>query len=763
MVPFFCLLLAACGGGGGGGDGGSGGDNNSDIRYTVSAVAGSGGSISPPGATAIAGETASFTLSPDSDHEIAGAAGCGGTLAGSSYTTGPITADCSVSASFIPTASAWFTVSTSAGAGGNLSPASIKVVEGETTGISVIPDTGFEISTVTGCGGTLTGATYTTGPVTADCTVNASFTPLTGASFTVNAVAGTGGGIVPDSVTAAAGETVGFTLAPDSGYEIAGAAGCGGTLTGVTYTTAPVSAACTVSASFIPIDATSYNVSARVAGTGGSVSPTSIKVVEGESAGFTLTPDSGFEIENASGCGGTLSGSSYLTGPVTADCEVVVGFIAMTSSVFTVSTNAGTGGDITPATLSVADGETASFTLTPDSGHEIESASGCGGTLTGATYTTGPVTADCTVSAGFVALPIVSFTGNPSVLEGEGTANLVFPLSLSAQANGDVSVDYATTDGSAVAGSDYTAASGTLIFATGTNSNRVIVPVLGDTLVEGHETLMLTLSNVSSNAVLGNATAIGTLLNDEATGTLNDTGITICGDYAYGAGSALHQNDLDCAASRSTADIPGTDGDGDPVPAGQDAHIGRDATDNDDADGHAGFSFVKISGTGSVLDASASRWDCVLDRVTGLMWEVKTDDGGLRDVHWTYSWYNSAHFSGYGKSNGGACFDAVNCDSEKYAAQVNANGGICGFSDWRMPTRLELISLLDSGVSDPALGIDATYFPNTTLLNGLTHGLYWSASASSGVDAYYVDPRYLEVETMPKTSPISVRLVRSGS
>ena len=76
---------------------------------------------------------------------------------------------------------------------------------------------------------------------------------------------------------------------------------------------------------------------------------------------------------------------------------------------YTVTATAGPGGSITPASATVAHGATASFTLTPDAGFVIDTVSGCGGTLNGDTFTTGPVTADCDVSAAFaVGLVTVS-------------------------------------------------------------------------------------------------------------------------------------------------------------------------------------------------------------------------------------------------------------------------------------------------------------------------------------------------------------------
>ena len=65
----------------------------------------------------------------------------------------------------------------------------------------------------------------------------------------------------------------------------------------------------------------------------------------------------------------------------------------------------------------------------------------------------------------------------------------------------------------------------------------------------------------------------------------------------------------------------------------QDCSHGRDTTHNDNSDGHAGFSYTKLDSNGKPLpdqtvDYATTPWACVKDNVTGLIWEVKTDDGG---------------------------------------------------------------------------------------------------------------------------------------
>jgi len=69
--------------------------------------------------------------------------------------------------------------------------------------------------------------------------------------------------------------------------------------------------------------------------------------------------------------------------------------------------------------------------------------------------------------------------------------------------NSAVSVDYLTIDGTAMAGLDYLAASGSLFFGPGESLKQFNVGVTNDTLIEGNETVTLLLTNSSANGVFG--------------------------------------------------------------------------------------------------------------------------------------------------------------------------------------------------------------------------------------------------------------------
>ncbi|MGH8172811.1 MAG: PQQ-binding-like beta-propeller repeat protein [Rhodanobacteraceae bacterium] len=140
------------------------------------------------------------------------------------------------------------------------------------------------------------------------------------------------------------------------------------------------------------------------AGAGGSIDPSTPQTVnDGDTTSFTITPDAHFAIADVTGCGGSLVGATYTTGPITADCTVSATFEIITH---TVTPDAGDGsqGSIEPATQQIVDdGDTIEFTITPVSPpYIIADVSGCDGNLDGDLYTTGPITADCTVTATFI-------------------------------------------------------------------------------------------------------------------------------------------------------------------------------------------------------------------------------------------------------------------------------------------------------------------------------------------------------------------------
>ena len=95
-----------------------------------------------------------------------------------------------------------------------------------------------------------------------------------------------------------------------------------------------------------------------------------------------------------------------------------------------------------------------------------------------------------------------------------GAAQAVFVVSLPGLAPGTVSVNFSTADGTASAGSDYEAVSGTLVFAPGETSKTVSVPVHGDAALEPDETFTLTLSS-PVGAAISDGQGVATIVNDD--------------------------------------------------------------------------------------------------------------------------------------------------------------------------------------------------------------------------------------------------------
>lgn len=244
---------------------------------------------------------------------------------------------------------------------------------------------------------------------------------------------------------------------------------------------------------------------------------------------------------------------------------------------------------------------------------------------------------------------------------------------------------------------------------------------------------------------------------------LNDTGITWGADYPRGVNG-------DCSATIDKKRLPEGGAIAGDILSQQDCSHGRDTAAGKDADGAAGFVFRKIDDNGRPLPADAQRWQCVLDEITGLAWEVKQPGDGVygnrgrRDADDVYTWYNPDR-----DANGGAIGDwnsrydqctgyvegqpATYCNIEEFVSRINGRG-LCGFSDWRVPTLEELASLVHFGRTAPA--VDAAYFPNTK------SGFYWSHSPDAKLQerAWAINFQFGYSAPMPRNNGRHLRLVR---
>ncbi len=220
------------------------------LGYAVTPATAGGGSASPALRTVSKNTPATFTFTPDAGHHAASTSdtcGAGGSFdtATGVYTTGPVTANCTVSVTF---ALDTFTVSANAGSGGSVDPNSRSVDYNTTASFTLTPDAGFVIASASGCAGTLSGNVYTTGPITTDCTVSATFDP---ARYQVTPMAGPHGTITPSTA-----QTVGynavlmFTANPAPSYKTKSVSGCNATARNNKITAGPITADCTLTVTF---------------------------------------------------------------------------------------------------------------------------------------------------------------------------------------------------------------------------------------------------------------------------------------------------------------------------------------------------------------------------------------------------------------------------------------------------------------------------------------------------------------------------------
>ena len=145
--------------------------------------------------------------------------------------------------------------------------------------------------------------------------------------------------------------------------------------------------------------------------------------------------------------------------------------------------------------------------------------------------------------------PTIS-VNDPSVAEGSvGNATLGFTITLSAASGQTITVDYATANGTATAGTDYTSVSGSLTFNAGETSKTVNVTVAGDTVTEPDETILLNLSN-AGNATIADNQGSGTITNDDAEPAISVNDVSVVEGNA-GTGTLTFTVSLDHASAAS--------------------------------------------------------------------------------------------------------------------------------------------------------------------------------------------------------------------
>ena len=242
-----------------------------------------------------------------------------------------------------------------------------------------------------------------------------------------------------------------------------------------------------------------------------------------------------------------------------------------------------------------------------------------------------------------------------------------------------------------------------------------------------------------STATLGNASAVNASLVPDQVGSYVANVVVTDGTMTSGAASVtitaaqVHDTGVtasQCYGSGSNTLVSCTGSAALTLNSVQDGMLGRDVSSADNADGKLGFSFSAVGSYAST--------ECVKDNLTGLIWEGKPTAGDRA---------SSNSYSNYG--------DGRSADASSYVTTVNA-AKLCGYSNWRLPTRAELQALLDYSVASPGPGVDTTWFPNTAAAS------YWSSSAYLGstAKAWYVSFANGTVSSDTRSVKLPLRLVR---
>ena len=239
-----------------------------------------------------------------------------------------------------------------------------------------------------------------------------------------------------------------------------------------------------------------------------------------------------------------------------------------------------------------------------------------------------------------------------------------------------------------------------------------------------------TLFDVSDTTFTITSPPASEIINE--TRKLNDTGITWGGNYPSGNNATCIGETIgeqDCSHGRDAL-----------AAAGQLTKVGG---------GDAGFDFTKLDANGNDLPASATSWSCVRDNHTGLVWEVKTNDGGIHDRNNTYRW-------------GGKTAQLIGESGTRYndwdvLVDGSNNESLCGYTDWRLPNLNELLSIAHLGKTRPA--IDTDYFANTQSASSYWSSLPRAASRSLAMGVFFRDGSDCDYSRYYRNH---VRLVRSG-
>ncbi len=384
--------------------------NFNQITYTVTASAGTNGSISPNGAqTVTTGGSITFTATPAANYQVNQWLVNGAVVqsGGSTYTMQNVTAAATVSVSF--TANPTLTVlanPANAGivtGGGTFAP-------GSSVTVTATPNSGYTFTNWTQNGTVQSSSANYSFTLATNRTLVANFNQIT---YTVTASAGTNGSVSPNGPqTVTTGGSITFTATAAANYQVNqwlvnGAVVQSG---GSTYTMQNVTATATVAVSFTANPTLTVLANPANAGSvtgGGTFAP-------GSSVTVTATANSGYTFTNWTQNGTVQSASANYSFTLATNRTLVANFNQIT---YTVTASAGTNGSINPnGQQTVTTGGSITFTATPAANYQVNQwlVNGAVVQSGGSTYTMQNVTATATVAVSFTANPTLTVLANPA-------------------------------------------------------------------------------------------------------------------------------------------------------------------------------------------------------------------------------------------------------------------------------------------------------------------------------------------------------------
>lgn len=382
--------------------------------YKITASAGSGGTISPPGVTKVANRAdlendgnQTYTIAPNEGYAIKDVKADGGSVgAVTTYTFTNVDAPHTIEAAFI--ARHTVTLSVVGGELGSVTGSTTTVDEGGSAAFAAIPKVGCEaaihvdgvLKGTVSDGDGVKSFTYTFENVSAPHEITVCFAVKAVTTHAITSSASGGGAISPcGAISVTDGGNHTFTITPSTGFKVTDVLVDGvsvGPLT--TYTFTNVVAPHTISAAFEQL---TYAITAS-AGAGGTISnPGATVVGYGGSKTYTVTPSTGYKIKNVLVDGASAGAvATYTFNNVTAPHTISATFEALTASI-TAST--GAGGTISPpGVTNVNQGDEKTYTIAPNANYRVADVR-VDGVSVGAvtTHTFSNVTASHTIAATF--------------------------------------------------------------------------------------------------------------------------------------------------------------------------------------------------------------------------------------------------------------------------------------------------------------------------------------------------------------------------